>query len=484
MMPSATIPGREAESRLLERLLLSKEAQLISVYGRRRIGKTHLIREFYRDKGLYLQFTGVNDATQTEQLANFHDELNSLFHRWEVKNSPKDWREAFKRLVESIRSVEKTQRVIVFFDEVPWLSKKSLFLKSFEYSWNQHLSTIPNLTVVLCGSSSSWMVKHIIQNKGGLHGRLTGKLHLQPFTLKQAEEFLMNRGIRYSRQHIVELYMALGGVAQYLKAVPVGMSPTQAIQELCFTPQGILYREFYPLYRSLFDNAEKYINIVQILASSKSGLSTAEILEKAGMTSGGSSSKLLRELEEAGIIMKLTELGKKKRDTIYRLIDEYSLFYLQWIQDASPSIISGKSNVNWQLQQQSQRYAVWAGYAFENLCMRHIPQIKQALGLAAVSTFEACWSGSSEHYGKAQIDLVIDRADRCINLCEIKHWNNPLSLDKKFADQLERKRNIFKSSTNTRKAIFTTLITPYGVKSTDHHNYAMDQQVNLDDLFS
>ncbi len=478
------IAGREPESKHLEGLLNSKESQLIAVYGRRRIGKTHLVREFYCDKGLYLQFTGVQDSSAKDQLANFHDELCSIFNSWANKAAPADWREAFRRLVESIKPIVKNQRVILFFDEVPWLSGGSRFLKALEYSWNQHLVTMPNLVVVLCGSASSWMIKHIIQNKGGLHGRLTAKLHLQPFTLAQTERFLLERGIRFARQQIAELYMALGGVAQYLKAVPVGISPGQAIQGLCFSSQGLLFREFFPLYRSLFEHSEKYIEVVQLLADHRYGLSKAEILEKTGMSSGGTSSRLLRELEEAGIILQISEFGKKKKGGKYRLLDEYSLFYLHWIKDAGSSIISGIDSVHWHLHQQSQRYAVWAGYAFENLCLRHVRQVKKALGLGAVKTIESSWQGVSDQEGKAQIDLVIDRADRCINLCEMRYWSGQLSIDKKLAEKLERQRQIFKNVTQTKKSLFTTLITPYGVASTGKYNHAVDQKIQLDDLFS
>ncbi len=473
------ISGRERESKILENQLNSKDAQLIAVYGRRRIGKTHLIREFYRDKGLYIQFTGVQDGRVNEQLANFNDELCSIFNEWANKKAPDSWREAFKRLVECIKPVVQNQRVILFFDEVPWLSRQSRFLKALEYSWNQHLATMPNLIVVLCGSVSSWMIKYIIQNKGGLHGRLTAKLHLQPFTLGQTERFLSERGINLARQQIVELYMALGGVAQYLKAVPIGVSPAQAIQDLCFSPQGLLFREFFPLYRSLFEHSEKYIEIVMLLANHRFGLTLSEILDKSGMSSGGTSTRILRELEESGIVLQVPELGKKKRGGKYRLMDEYSLFYLQWIKDIGSSILSGTDNKHWHLQQQSQRYAVWAGYAFENICLRHIPQIKQALGLAAVNTVESRWQGSSEQEGKAEIDLVIDRADRCINLCEIKFWTGQLHLDKKLAEQLERKRRIFKEAEQTKKTVFTTLITPYGVGEIGQHHYAVDQQIKL-----
>lgn len=479
----AQIAGREQETKLLEKKLKIKEAQLIAVYGRRRIGKTHLIREFYRDKGLYLQFTGVQDGPEKEQLANFHDELGSIFQDWATKEIPENWREAFQRLIKSIKPLVLQQRVILFFDEVPWLAKHSGFLKALEYNWNQHLTVMPNLIVVLCGSVSSWMIKHIIQNKGGLHGRLSIKLHLQPFTLGQTEQFLAERGIRLGRQQITELYMALGGVAQYLKSVPIGVSSAQAIQELCFSPQGLLFREFYPLYRSLFEHSEKYIDVVMLLANHRTGLSLAEILDKTGLSSGGSSTQLLRELEEAGIILQVPQFGKKKRGGKYRLLDEYSLFYLQWIKGSGDSILRGLDSNYWRLQQQTQRYTIWAGYAFENLCLRHIRQIKQALGLGAVNTTQSGWQDSSPE-GKAEIDLVIDRADRCINLCEIKYWQGQFRLDKQIAEQLERKRKIFQVATASKKSFFTTLITPYGTEEAGQYHYIIDQQITLDDLFS
>jgi AAA+ ATPase superfamily predicted ATPase len=477
------ITGREAESKVLEKLLSFKEAQLIAVYGRRRIGKTHLIREFYTNKGLYIQFTGVQDAAESEQLANFHDELRSIFGVLSKESSPENWREAFRRLVELIKPLTKKQRVILFFDEVPWLSAGSGFLKALEYSWNQHLVSMSNLFVVLCGSASSWMVKHIIQNKGGLHGRVSCKLQMQAFSLGQTERFLKERGVHLGRQQIVELYMALGGVAQYLKVVPIGVSPAQSIQELCFSPQGLLFREFYPLYRSLFDHSEKYIEVVEILARYRTGLSKTEILDKTGLSSGGSSTRIFRELEDSGIILQIPELGKKKNGGKYRLMDEYSLFYLQWIKNAGQSIVLGSDTKFWQIQQQSQRFSVWAGYAFENLCLRHVQQIKQSLGLGAVSTTESCWTGSSEE-GSAQIDLVIDRADRCINLCEIKFWSTQIRIDKKFAEQLERKRRIFKEATRTKKTVFTTLITPYGMSKIGRYNHCVDQTIQLDEIFS
>ena len=478
------IAGRKEESKVLERLFNKKEAQLVAVYGRRRIGKTHLIREFFRNRGLYLQFTGVQDAPSQEQLANFHDEHRSAFSDWADKSAPKNWREAFRRLIESIKPLAEKQRVILFFDETPWMSHRSGFLKALEYSWNQHLELIPGLVVVLCGSSSSWMIKHVIQNKGGLHGRLTAKIHLQPFTLGQTERFLESRGVRLARQQIIELYMVMGGVAQYLKAVPSGVSPAQAIQELCFSPQGLLFREFYPLYRSLFNHSEKYVAVVQMLANHRSGLTRKEIIEKTHLPSGGTSTQILRELEEAGIILQVPDMNKKKRGGMYRLIDEYSLFYLKWIHEMSHSILLGIDRNHWQLQQQSQRWLIWAGYAFENICFRHIPQIKQALGLAAVHTVESGWYGTAENKEKAQIDLVIDRADRCINLCEMKFNKSQLAVDKKLADQLERRRRVFREATQTKKTLFTTLITPHGAKEGGVHLAAVDQQVVAEDLFS
>lgn len=476
--------GREKEADVLNKALKQKEPQLIAVYGRRRIGKTHLIREFYSDKGLYFQFTGVQDSPSSEQLANFHDELGSIFTEWTDFKRPKTWREAFQRLVKSIQPLTDNQRVIIFFDEVPWLSHHSSFLRALEYSWNQHFDRMSNIVVVLCGSASSWMLKHIIQNKGGLHGRLTTKLHLQPFTLLQTERFLESRGVRLERPQIAEVYMSLGGVAQYLKAYPQGKSPAQAIQELCFSPQGLLFREFYPLYRSLFDHSEKYVLVVQALANHKSGLTKQQILEKTSLSSGGTSSRILQELEESGIILHIPDLGKAKKGGTYRLIDEYSLFYQHWIENAGKSIITGIDVHHWQKQQQSHKWSVWAGYAFENMCYRHVKQIKSALGLAAVSTVESAWYGTSDEAESAQIDLVIDRADQCVNLCEIKFYPAGLKVDRKLAQELQRKKKLFQETTKTKKSLFNILISVSRIPETDHYQSAVDGQITLDDLFT
>lgn len=490
---AAAIVGREKETLLLEKLLAaSDEPQLIAIYGRRRIGKTHLIREFFRNKGVYLQFTGVQGAAVGEQLANLHEEVCSVFDQWTGRSSPKDWQEAFQRLIQSVRPLSKQQRVILFFDEVPWLATDAGFLRALEYNWNQHLSTLPGVVVALCGSASSWMIDHIIQNQGGLHGRLTAKLYLQPFSLLQTERFLEARGVRLGRQQIVELYMVLGGVAHYLKAVPSGRSPAQIVQELCFSPQGLLFREFYPLYRSLFNCAEQYVNIVKVLAGHRYGMSQSMLLEKAGLISGGSSTKMLQELEEVGVILCLPEQGMKKKGVSYRLLDEYSLFYLHWIQDAGKSILTGIDTQHWLLQQQSQRWKIWAGYTFENICFRHIQQVKQALGLAAVSTTESAWNstahrktGASQPERRdAQIDLVIDRADKCINLCEMKFYAAPLVVDKKLMEELEYKRMLFREFTGTRKSLFTTLITAHGIAPSSSYLHVVDQQITIDELFS
>ena len=479
-----SLVGREKEVEILSKAFKSTEAQLIAVYGRRRIGKTHLIREFYSDKGLYIQFMGVQDSSSGEQFANFHDELGSIFTVWNSSKKPKSWREAFQRLVKSIKQLAEKQRVVLFFDEVPWLSNRSNFLKALEYSWNQHFVSMPGIVVVLCGSASSWMIKHVIQNKGGLHGRLTSKLHLQPFTLLQTEQFLESRGVRLARKQIVEVYMSVGGVAQYLKAIPPGKSPAQAIQEVCFSPQGLLFREFYPLYRSLFEHSEKYVAVVKALAKHRAGLAKQEILDKTALKSGGTSSRMLQELEESGIISYIPDLGKKKKGGKYRLIDEYSLFYLHWIENVTSSIITGIDIYHWQKQEQSHDWRVWAGYAFENICYRHLQQIKRALGLAAVNTRESMWYGMSENQEYAQIDLVIDRADQCINLCEMKCYSKGFKVDRKVAQEMQHKKKVFESAVHPQKTLFTTLITLDRVSESDYYQSAFDGQITLDELFT
>lgn len=483
----AQIIAREQELEILERLYRSKEPEFLAIYGRRRVGKTFLIRNYFQDKGVYFEITGVPNASLSEQLKNFSIAFADRFYHGKSQSIPKDWIEAFTLLRHQIEQINSKQKVILFFDELPWLSsKRSGFLSALEYFWNRYLSGFDNVILVVCGSAALWMIRKIIYNKGGLYGRLTAEIRLQPYTLRETERYLQARGVELDRRQIVEIYMAMGGIPKYLNVARKGMSSAQIIQTACFSEQGPLMLEFNKLYASLFEHHDRHLSIVEALAGKHSGMDQEEILRAIPLQSGGTFTKTLRELEESGFIKFIPQFGKKKKEGNYCLIDQYSLFYLQWIKPAINHHVTALSKDYWLRMQVQGSYRAWAGYAFEGICLQHIQQIVKALEISVVATSATGWyyrSSAESDQGGAQIDLVIDRADQCINLCEIKFSNAPFTINKEYARRLEHKLHCFREVTKSRKTLFTTLITPYGVQQNRYYFSSVHNQITIDQLF-
>lgn len=484
---SKFIIGREEELKVLQEIYESTEPQFLAVYGRRRIGKTYLISEFFKDQGLYFEITGTKDGTLKDQLYHFTYEYSRLFTQREMVTSPKSWTQAFHLLHDAIQKHQQNKKVILFFDEVPWLaSPRSKFLSALEHFWNRFLSRNKNLVLIICGSSASWIIRNIINNKGGLYGRVTRKLRLLPFTLRQTEQYLRSLQIELDRKQVTEIYMAMGGVPKYLSYVTRGKSSAQIINEVCFSPQGGLYEEFHNLYKSLFYHHEHHVAIVKALAKSPKGLTKEQLLKKINLPSGGYSSRIISELVDAGFILYLPAYQKIKREGVFRLIDEYSLFYLTWIEGVS-STISITDPHYWTKKSRTPQWYSWSGSAFESICFRHIQNIKNALGISGISTIESEWHylpkrGAIKERG-AQIDLVIDRSDRCINLCEMKYTDSEYVLGKAEVETLQHKKQVFRKITKNSKTLFTTFISTYGVRKNSHSLSVLDQQLILDDLF-
>ncbi|PCH57382.1 MAG: ATPase [Legionellales bacterium] len=481
------IAGRIAEQQILTAALQSNKAELIALYGRRRIGKTYLVNSFFKDKGLFFELTGIKDASLKQQLLNFNLEFSNLFFNGKQQTTPSSWLKAFAQLQQQIGNISPEKKIILFFDEIPWLaSPRSNFLGALEHFWNRHASRNNNVIVIICGSAASWMIKKIINNKGGLHGRLTRKIRLLPFTLQETKQFLQANNIDLDNKQIIEIYMAIGGVAKYLTFIERGKSSAQIINDICFSPNGALSREFHNLYHSLFNNAENHIKIIIALAQKISGLSKNEIIAKTKINSGGSLTNIMHELERSGFIAKIPMYGKSIYNATYRLIDEFSIFYLSWMINLNHDLNDVGSHY-WLQQHAQPKYSTWAGLAFESICLKHLITIKQALGIAAVTSYASSWryiSRSAEDTTGAQIDLVIDRSDNCINLCEIKFSKNKLRIDKNYANNLNHKKAVFQAQTNSRKSLFTTLITTYGTEHNNNYINSVDQELTIDIFFS
>jgi hypothetical protein len=470
------IAGRKEEVSTLAALKTSNRSAFVALYGRRRIGKTYLIRNVYEDDFSF-QVTGLAKADTNGQLANFYVALLKYFPGLEGKSSPQNWFESFLLLSKCLEE-SSFERKIVFLDELPWFdTAKSGFISALEHFWNSWASARRDVVLIVCGSAASWMVNNLINDHGGLHNRVTHRMRLHPFTLTECEEFFRLRSISFDRYQLVQLYMVLGGVPFYLDQVKGGQSAAQNIENLCFTEDGVLRKEFDNLYPSLFKKPGKHIAIIEALAQKSKGLTRLELLESTRLPDGGSTTRLLKELEESSFIRRYSPFGGKENNAIYQLCDFYSLFYIRFIRHASVD-----DQDLWITSLDHPSIRAWSGYAFEQVCLAHIPAIKKALGIQGVRTQTSAWIGGDER-SKAQIDLVIDRRDHVINLCEMKFSLDAYKIDKDYAASLRRKVAVFREQTGTKKSLFLTMITTFGVENNEYKGSVVQNDLKMDVLF-
>lgn len=454
------IIGRENEIAILNEKLVSKKSEFVALYGRRRVGKTFLIRNLFEGKFTF-RLTGLSKATLSEQLINFNTALKDQYPKNRFITST-NWLEAFQQIGKVIEK-SKQKKKIIFIDELPWFdTANSKFVKALEHFWNSYASARKDILLIVCGSSASWMINKLINNKGGLHNRVTERIKIEPFTLQECTDLLKHKKIKLDQYHLLQLYMVLGGIPFYWEAVKKGLSAPQNINKLCFEPNGLLTKEFNNLFQSLFAKAERHEAIIAALAKKSKGLTREEISTASKLANGGGLTRLLNELEESGFIRRYNPFGKQLRNSLYQLSDFFSLFHIRFM--------SRQKNVgknHWLQLIDHPTHRAWSGYAFEQVCLAHIPQITKALGISGIGIEISSWKSSTTANG-AQIDLIIDRRDQVVNLCEMKFALSPFVIDKKYDAELRNKVSAFRSETKTNKALFTTMITTYGLKETPY----------------
>lgn len=471
--------GRTEEKALIQKIEKSGEPELLAVYGRRRIGKTFLIRNGFSQR-LTFEFSGTHNASLHQELESFSLALTNASGGIQLAK-PNSWIQAFQMLIQYLSPLIKKQRRVIFFDEFPWINTpRSGFLPAFENFWNGWASREKNLVVVICGSAASWMIKKVINNRGGLHNRVTRRIRLLPFTVAETTDYLKARNVKLDNYQILQIYMAMGGIPQYLKEIEPGFSAAQVIDKLCFTKDGLLNDEFKNLYYSLFDSAENHIDIIRALAQKGKGLTRSEIIETCKLTSGGYTTQLLDELKESGFITPYVPFGKTSKDSIYKLTDEYSLFYVKFIENSR-----ARGQGTWLMFSTGTSWRTWSGIAYESICMKHIDQIKNAIGIRSVYAEVSVWRYQPKLASEqgTQIDLLIDRADRCINLCEMKFASDTFEITKSYARELDHKLKIFQVQTKTKKSLFMTMVTTYGVKSGKNYPGLIQDEITMDVLF-
>jgi AAA+ ATPase superfamily predicted ATPase len=466
--------GRVEEAAQMRQLLESNKSEFLAIYGRRRVGKTFLIRNVYK-ADIVFQMTGIVGVDMSQQLTNFFSALQVA----SVENSngsiPENWFKAFEQLRVLLEKSKKLKKV-VFFDELPWIdTPRSNFLSALEHFWNSWASSRDDIILVVCGSATSWMLSKLINNKGGLHNRVTKRIRLLPFSLPETEAYFSTKNIVLDRYQIVQLYMAMGGIPFYLNEIMPGRSAFQEIERLCFMKGGILVNEYDNLYRSLFSGADRHMTVIEVLSQKNKGMTRSEIIDAGKLENGGNTTKVLMELEESGFITKVFPFEKKVKTTLYRLTDQYSLFYLKFIKD-SRTFGEGA----WLSRIDNPRWRAWSGYAFENICFSHIGAVKKALGIGGVYTEISSWSNAEKG---VQIDLLIDRRDQVISLCEIKFSQDPYSITKAYRGELEKKVSAFRTVTKTRKSVFLTMVTAFGLEENVHSLGFVQNSVTMNDLF-
>lgn len=468
--------GRNKEQKILKRILKSKKSEFLTVYGRRRVGKTFLIREYFK-YSFDFEVSALANADTQQQLFNFDTTLNEQSNLV-FEDASKNWLIAFQRLIKHLENKAKQSKIVLFFDELPWFdTKASDFMMALEHFWNSWATKRKDVLLIVCGSAASWMVNNLINNSGGLHNRITQKMKIEPFNLKETEEMLASKNCVLERYQVIQLYMALGGIPYYLEAVKPHLSAPQNIQALLFDKAGLLKNEFFNLYRSLFRKYEIYEKIVEVLATKNKGLQRSEIIKQSGISSGGTLTKALTDLEESSFICSYTSLDNKQKNTLYRLSDYYTAFYFRFIKSGQ---YKGKDSWINLIDNPTQRS--WQGFAFEQICLDHIGPIKKSLGINGIQSHNVAWQGNNGEKA-AQIDLLIDRRDQVINLCECKFSLADYSINKDYAAQLRSKIATFKTATKTKKSVFLTMITTYGVSKNKYANLLVQNEVTMDDLF-
>lgn len=471
------VVGRESQTLLLESLLRDKKSHFVAITGRRRVGKTYLIDEVYKDQMSY-RVTGIQDANTESQITNFVQKVME-YSQIPLIGTLSNWQEVFIYFKAYLKRLSKRKKHVIFIDELPWMATaRSGFIQGLAHLWNDYLSKEKHFILVVCGSATSWISKKIVNDKGGFHNRLSQVIKLEPFTLKETKLFLKSKKVNLTDHAIAEIYMIMGGIPFYLEQIRKGESPTIAIERLCFADNGLLKYEYDNLYKALFDYPENHEAIVKALATTQHGLTREEIIKKSKVEAGGPYTRAMDDLLVSGFIIEETPYGRKKRGALYRLIDEYSVFYHKFIHPNRK-----KSKGIWQQLSAKQAYKIWTGYAFETLCLRHIDEIKKALGIANVYTenYSYRYQGSKEEKG-FQIDLIIDRNDKAINLCECKFYSTDYKIDKKYAQDLKQRKANFIEKTKTKKIVFTTMISNHSVIENEYALDVVDSQINVSNL--
>ena len=473
--------GRDKEKNELEKLYNSNKAEMVAIYGRRRVGKTFLVDEVFNDR-INFRHTGLSPVEEDSngllkaQLKHFYNSLK--LQGFNGKQTPESWLDAFYMLEQLLQEKDDGSRQVVFLDELPWLdTPRSGFIRAFEGFWNTWACHRRNIMVIICGSANSWMMDELINNHGGLYGRVTYEIKLSPFTLAECELFYKNRNIPFSRYDIVQSYMILGGIPYYMGYINEELSFAQNVDYIFFGEGAKLRHEYDRLFDSVFKRPEAIKTIVELLYTKNMGYTRAEIANKLSISDGGHLTKDLNALIASDFVAKYVPFGYSKREPRYKLVDPFCLFYLHFVKNQDKS-----NKLYWQQNTTLPAVVIWRGFAFENVCFNHIEQIKTALGINGIISSESAWTKKADDEEGAQIDMLIIRKDNAVNMCEIKFYSDDFTVNKDYYRTVQRRIEMLSKKLSPKSSIFSTLITTYGLVKNEYSG-AFVRNITLDDLF-
>lgn len=473
--------GREREVKELNKLYDKKKAELVAIYGRRRVGKTYLVDETFSDR-ITFRHTALSPADEESrgllqaQLEHFYNSL--VLYGMEKTEKPGNWLDAFLLLEKFLQKIDDGSRQVVFLDELPWLdTPRSGFMRAFEGFWNNWGCHQKNLMVIVCGSANSWILDNLINNHGGLYGRVTREIKLSPFDLHECEEYYRENKVVFSRYDMVQSYMIFGGIPYYLEYLDGEKSFAQNVDDMFFAKKPRLQNEFDRLFNAVFVNPEAVKSIVRLLYTRNAGYTRREITEKLNISDGGRLSRNLNALIAGDFIIKYVPFGLSKREEHYKLIDPFCIFYLHFV---SPQV--QMNHKFWQQNTTEQSVVTWRGYAFENVCFNHIEQIKDALGISGVITTSSAWSKREDDENGMQIDMLLCRNDNVINMCEIKFYSGDFTVNKSYYNVLLGRQEALSKEVSRKMAVHNTLITTNGLKKNEYSGI-FTNTITMDDLF-
>jgi AAA+ ATPase superfamily predicted ATPase len=485
-MNPSTVIGREEELNTISRLYESERSEFLAIYGRRRVGKSFLIEEALGEKisfmavGIYQKIDPDNlekvESYRQKQLSHFYNSLIEYGLSKAGNPAPTSWMEALE-LLKKLLQRKRARRKVIFIDELPWLAgpQSAELLEELGHFWNSWARKRKDIFLIVCGSATSWMVDNVMRDYGGLYGRITESIFLKPFTLEECERYWAKRGLHLSRYEIALTYMVIGGVPYYMDSIRPDRTMADNINAIYFDKDKAR-QEFKDVYTGLYSSSEIYIHVIRELGKRFYGMTRDELLKAIGKKGGGSFSDILENLIDSGIIRSYTLYGSPRKQTVYQLVDFFTLFYLRFVENSDFT--------SWRSVQRSKPFYTWAGNTFELLVLEHMPQLANALRIKEYAT-PFSWRGVTPDNVGVQIDLIIPAtAERAEYICEMKFSEGKYTLSGDDVEEIGRQISAVRNSKihKLSHSIYVALVTSFGATESMHKIHVNDI-VTLDSLF-